>query len=112
MLGPRKTLNRLVWLEPRPPFFGVTLFPCVSSQSCELILFYCRYAVVGIWTMWRGIEGWVCLRNLGLGAIERELDGWFSSPQPQKSIGKGIQDLRDYEAHKGLIPGVGCVWVS
>ena len=30
----------------------------------------------------------------------------------QKSTSKGSQGLRDYEAEKGLIPSVGCVWVS
>ena len=68
--------------------------------------------MVGIWTVWSGIEGWVCLRNLGLGVTQRELDGWIPSPQPWKSTGKGSQGLRDCEAEKGLIPGVGCVWVS
>ena len=77
-----------------------------------MILFYCGYAVVGLRTMWSEIEGWVCLRNLGLGATQRELDGWLSSPQPQKSTSKGSQGLRDCEAEKGLIPGVGFVWVS
>ena len=67
--------------------------------------------MVGIWTMWSGIKGYVCLINLGLGATQRELDGWLSSPQPRKSTGKGSQGLRDCEAEKGLIPGVGCVWV-
>ena len=62
--------------------------------------------------VWSGIEDWVCLRKLGLGATQIELYGWISSPQPRKSNGKEIQGLRDCEAEKGLIPGVGCVWVS
>ena len=62
-----------------------------------------------VFELWSGIEGWVCLRNLGLGATHTELDGWISSPQPRKSTGKGSQGLRDYEAEKGLIPGVRCV---
>ena len=58
------------------------------------------------------LETWVC------GATQTELDGWLSSPQPWKSIGKGIQGLRDCEIEKGLIPGVryvcGCLrgWAS
>ena len=59
-----------------------------------------------------GMEGWVCLRNLGLGATQTELYGWISSPQPRKNTGKGSQGLRDCEAEKRLIPGVWCVWVS
>ena len=52
------------------------------------------------------------LEKPGFGSLtQRELDGWLSSPQPQKSTGKGSQGLRDYEAEKGLIPGVRCVWV-
>ena len=43
------------------------------------------------------------------GATQTELDYWISSPQPLKSIGKGSQGMRDCEAKKGLIPGVGCV---
>ena len=43
------------------------------------------------------------------GATQTELDCWLSSPQPLKSIKKGSQGLRDYEAEKGLSPGVGCV---
>ena len=42
-----------------------------------------------------------------LGATQKKLYYWISSPQPLKSIGKGIQSLRDYEVEKGLIPGVG-----
>ena len=68
--------------------------------------------MVGLQTMWSGIEGWVCLKKLGLGATQRELYGCISSPQPQKSTGKGSQGLRDCEAEKGPIPGVECVWVS
>ena len=43
------------------------------------------------------------------GATQTDLDGWLSSPQPLKSIGKGSQSLRDCEVEKGSIPGVGCV---
>ena len=43
------------------------------------------------------------------GSTQIELNCWIYSPQPLKSIGKGSQDLRDCEAEKGLIPGVGCV---
>ena len=46
-----------------------------------------------------------------LGATQTESDCCLSSPQPLKSIGKGIQGLRDYEIEKGMIPGVGCVGV-
>ena len=49
------------------------------------------------------------LEKLVFGATQAELDYWLSSPQPLKSIGKGSQGLRDCEAEKGLIPGVGCV---
>ena len=70
------------------------------------------HAVVGLRTVWSGIEGWVCLRNLGLGATQTELDGWLSSPQPWNSIGKGIQGLSDCVVEKRLIPDVGCAWVS
>ena len=72
----------------------------------------CMHVVVGLRTVWSGIEGWVCLRNLGLGATQIELDGWIYSSQPRKSTSKGSQGLRDCEVEKGLIPGVGCVWVS
>ena len=68
--------------------------------------------MVGPRTVWSGIEGWVCLRNLVLGATQTELDGCLYSTQPQKSTGKESQGLRDCEVEKGLIPGVGCVWVS
>ena len=44
-----------------------------------------------------------------VGATQIELDCCLSSPQPLKSIGKGIQGLRDCEVEKGLIHGVGCV---
>ena len=44
-----------------------------------------------------------------LGATQIELDCCLSYPQPLKSIGKGSQGMRDCEAEKGLIPGVGCV---
>ena len=47
--------------------------------------------------------------KLVFGATQTELDSWLSSPQPLKSIGKGSQGLRDYEAEKGRIPGVGCM---
>ena len=59
-------------------------------------------AVVCLQTVWSGIEGWVCLINLGFGATQIELDGWLSSPQPQKSTSKGSQGLRDCEVEKGL----------
>ena len=68
-----------------------------------------QYAVVGLWTVESRIRGWVCLRELVLGATQTDLDYWLSSPQPLKSIGKGSQGLRDCEAKKGLIPGVRCV---
>ena len=45
------------------------------------------------------------------GATQIDLYFWISSPQPLKSIGKESQGLRDYEAEKGMIPGVGCVSV-
>ena len=56
------------------------------------------------WGQNRGVT-----RNLVFGATQTELDCWLSSPQPLKSIGNGSQGLRDYEAEKGLIPGIGCV---
>ena len=49
------------------------------------------------------------LEKLVFGATQTKLDYWISSPQPLKNIGKGSQGLRDCEAEKGLIPGVGCV---
>ena len=67
--------------------------------------------MVGLWTIESSIRGWVCLRKLVFGSTQTELDCWPSSPQPLKSIGKGSQGLRDCEAEKGLIPGVGCVGV-
>ena len=51
----------------------------------------------------------VCLRKLVFGDTQTELDYWIFSPQPLKSIGRASQGLRDCEAEKGLIPGVGCV---
>ena len=65
--------------------------------------------MVGLRTVESRIRGWVCLRKLVFGATQIELDCWLSSPQPLKSIGKGSQGLRDCEAEKALIPGVGCV---
>ena len=67
------------------------------------------YAVVGLRTIESRIRGWVCLRKMVFGATRTELDCWIYSPQPLKSIEKGSQGLRDCEAEKGLIPGVGCV---
>ena len=49
------------------------------------------------------------LEKLVFGATQTERDCWPSSPPPLKSIGKGSQVLRDYEAEKGLILCVGCV---
>ena len=89
--------------------FGLS--PCYldfSSQSCELFVLL-RYAVVGRRTVESRIRDWVCLRKLVFGATQTELDCWISSPQPLKSIGKGIQGLRDYEVEERLIPSVGCV---
>ena len=60
--------------------------------------------MVGLQTFESRIRGWVCLRKLVFGATQTELDCWLSYPQPLKSIGKGIQGLRVYEAKKGLIP--------
>ena len=65
--------------------------------------------MVGLWNFESRIRGWVCLRKLVFGATQTELDYFHSSPQPLKSIGNGSQGLRDCEADKGLIPGVGCV---
>ena len=67
------------------------------------------YVVVGLRIIESRIRGWVCFRNLVLGATQIELDCLLSSPQPSKSIGKGSQGLRDCEEKKGLILGVGCV---
>ena len=67
------------------------------------------HVVVGLWNVESKIRGWVCLRKLVFGATQTELDCWLSSPQPLKSIEKGCQGLREYEAEKGLILGVGCV---
>ena len=92
--------------------FGLSpRFLWFSSQSCELII-YCGYAVVGLWTVWSGIEGWVCLRNLVFG-IHTDRFIWlaFFSTTPEENW-KGSQGLRDFEVEKGLIPGVRCVWVS
>ena len=89
--------------------FGVvTLWSYSSSQSCELFVLL-RYALVGIQTIESRIRGWVCLRKLVFGATQTEIDYWICSPQPLKGIGRGSQGLRDCEAEKGLIPGVGCV---
>ena len=52
------------------------------------------------------------LEKPGFGSHTERVRWLDSSPQPQKITGKGSQGLRDYEADKGLIPGVGCVWVS
>ena len=49
------------------------------------------------------------MRKLVFGATQTDLDYWISSPHPLKSIGKGGLGLRDYEAEKGMIPGVKCV---
>ena len=68
-----------------------------------------QYAVISLWIVESRIKSLVCLRKLVFGATQTELDYWLSSPQPLKSIGKGSQGLRDCEAEKGLIPGVGCV---
>ena len=65
--------------------------------------------MVGIWTIESRIRGWVCLRKLVFGSTQTKLECCLSSPQPLKSIEKGSQSLRDYEAEKGLIPGVMCV---
>ena len=67
------------------------------------------YVVVGLRTIESRIRGWVCLRKLVFGATQTKLYYWISSPQPLKSIEKGIQGLRDCETRKGLIPSVGCV---
>ena len=108
-LGPRKTLSHLVNLRyVHLVIWGCHLVVFISSQSHGLFVLL-RYAVVGLRTVESGIRRWVCLRKLVFGATQTELDCWLSSPQPLKSIGKGIQGLRDYEAEKGLIPGVGCV---
>ena len=89
--------------------FGVvTLLSSSSSHSCELFVLL-RYAVVGLRIVESGIRGWVCLRKLVFGATQTELVCWLYSPQPLKSIGKGSHSLRDCEAEKGPIPGVGCV---
>ena len=80
----------------------------ISSQSYELFVLL-RYAVVGLRTVESRIRGWVCWRKLVFGATQTELDCWIYSPQPLKSIGKGSKGLRDCEAEKGLIPGVGRV---
>ena len=89
--------------------FGfVTLLSSYSSQSCELFVLL-RHAVVVLWNVESMIRGWVCLRKLVFGATRTELDCSLSSPQPLKSIGRGSQGLRDCEAEKGLILGVGCV---
>ena len=65
--------------------------------------------MVGIWTVESRIRGWLCLRKLVFRATHIDSACWLSSPQPLKSIGKGSQGLRDCEAEKGLIPGVGYV---
>ena len=57
------------------------------------------------------IRGWVCLRKLVFRATQIELDCCVSSPQPLKSLRKGIQGLRDYEVEKGMILVDGCVYV-
>ena len=84
----------------------VTWLSFPSSQSCECVVLL-WYAVVGLRIVESRIRGWVCLRKLVFGATQTNLDYWLSSPQPLKSIGKGSQGLRDCEAKKGLVPGVG-----
>ena len=59
-----------------------------------------------------GLKAGYALEIWCLGDTQTELDGWISSPQPLDSTRKGSQGLRDCVAEKGLIPGVGCVWVS
>ena len=86
----------------------VTLLSFPSSQSCELFVLL-WYAVVGLRIVESSIGGWVCLRKLVFGSTQTELDYWLSSAQPLKSIGRGSQVLRDCEAEKGLILGIGCV---
>ena len=108
-LWPRTTLNRLVLSELCSPFrLGCHPVVFIFSQSCELFVLL-WYAVVGLRIVESRIRGWLCLRKLVFGATQTELDCWLSSPQPLKSIGKGSQGLRDREAEKGLMPGVGCV---
>ena len=65
--------------------------------------------MVGLRNVESRIRGWVCLIKLVFGATQTKLDYWLSSRLPLKSIGKGGQGLRAYEAEKGLIPSVGCV---
>ena len=95
------------WLLLFSPCCSLVVVSCAFLSYCRLLLdffghdrdkndsgidftlsqpwiawFCCMHAMVFLRTMWSGIEGWVCLRNLGLGATQRELDGWISSPQP------------------------------
>ena len=84
----------------------------ISPVQAVNSLFYYGYAVVGIRDVWSGIEGWVCLKNLVFGShTDRVRSLAFFSTTPEEHW-KGSQGLRDYEAEKGLIPGVGWVWVS
>ena len=49
------------------------------------------------------------LEKTGVWSHTNRVELMASSPQPLKSIGKGSQGLRDYEAEKGLILVDGCV---
>ena len=50
------------------------------------------YAVVGLWTVLEWDEGLDFLINLGcLEATKIDLEGWISSPQPLKNIGREVR---------------------
>ena len=52
----------LAMIGPRTTQGSISPVPAMNSLFC------CGYAVVGLWTVWSGIEGWVCLRNLVFGS--------------------------------------------
>ena len=70
-------------------------------------------AMVGLWTMLEWDEGLVYLINLGVFGSHTDGARWlaFFSTTPEEHW-KGSHGLRDYEVEKGMIPGVGWVWVS
>ena len=109
-LGPRTTLKHLVWLELCSPFrLGchpvVFIFFTELWTTCFTAGMQCL--VFGMFRV--GLEAGYAWETWCLRATQIESDCWLSSPQPLKSIGKGSQGMRDCEAEKGLVPGVGSV---
>ena len=85
MLGSRKTLDHLSRSELWSTILAAVMFP-FSSPELWIARFCCVYAVVGLWTVWSGIEDWVCLRNLGLGShLDRVRWLVFFSTTPEEN---------------------------